>query len=167
MIQMALQAATVDLLVEKACFEPQVAMAVATAIDSEMNDSRFVTVPILDARLAEFRADVRTDLLRLDHKIDQVRVDLERKIDTVRTDLERKIDTVRTDLDLRIDTLGARLDNKIDVGFARLKEMIAACCTKAEMERTKAELMRWILLTMLGSAAIHAAVTAVVKALPP
>ena len=53
---MSLRVATVDLLVEKARFEPQVAVAVAQAIDTameeKMQDRQFVTVPVLDARLA-------------------------------------------------------------------------------------------------------------------
>jgi hypothetical protein len=59
---MALRVATVDLLVEKARFEPQVAVAVAQAIDVAMEDKMqdFVTVPVLDARLSE----VETRILR-------------------------------------------------------------------------------------------------------
>jgi len=49
---MTSQAETVELLVRKANFPPQVALAVAEAIDNAMTHSQLVTVPILDARLA-------------------------------------------------------------------------------------------------------------------
>src|SRR5690242_16070816 len=59
---MASQAETVDLLVRKAKFEPQVALAVAEAIDNAMTNSQLVTVPVLDARLADLRAEIRSDM---------------------------------------------------------------------------------------------------------
>ena len=59
---MPLKVATVDLLVEKARFEPQVAVAVAQAIDAamedKMQDRQLVTVPVLDARFAESEARI-------------------------------------------------------------------------------------------------------------
>jgi hypothetical protein len=59
---MTSRAETVELLVRKAKFEPQVALAVADAIDNAMTDSQLVTVPILDARLAELREDFAKEL---------------------------------------------------------------------------------------------------------
>ncbi len=113
-------------------------MAVAEAIDNAMNTSQFVTVPILDARLAELRAELRGDygagLLRLEHKIDTRCAELDHKIDSTRVGLESKMDVAVAELGKRI-------------------------------EGVKSELMRWILLTMLGSAAIQAASTAFVNAL--
>ena len=53
---MTSQRETVELLVRKANFQPHVALAVAEAIDNSIRDSQFVTVPILDARLAELNA---------------------------------------------------------------------------------------------------------------
>src|SRR5882724_9674201 len=55
----ALHAATVGILVEKAKFEPVVALGVAEAIELAMTQAQFVTVPILDARLHEVRAEIR------------------------------------------------------------------------------------------------------------
>jgi len=154
---MASQAAAVDLLVKKAKFEPSVAMAVAEAIDNAMNESQFVTVPILDARLAEFRADIRDGLLRQDHTIDGTRVSLENKIDATRVEVERKIDATRSEHDKKLDAGFA----KVEVGFAniggalaKLQEVItglsAQMATKADLERTKSELVRWVFATIVG-----------------
>ena len=53
---MAMRVETVDILVEKARFEPQVAVAVAqamdTAMEESMRDRQLVTVPVLEARHA-------------------------------------------------------------------------------------------------------------------
>jgi hypothetical protein len=66
---MAMQAATVEILIEKAKFEPRVAVAVAEAMDEAIDRherrSQLVTVPILDARVAELRGElhgIRSDL---------------------------------------------------------------------------------------------------------
>jgi hypothetical protein len=56
---MTSQAETVELLVKKANFQPHVALAVAEAIDHSIRDSQFVTVPILDARLGELKAELK------------------------------------------------------------------------------------------------------------
>jgi hypothetical protein len=130
---MASQAATVDLLVKKAKFEPPVAMAVAEAIDNAMTESQFVTVPILDARLAEFRADIRDGLLRQEHTIDGTRVSLENKIDTTRKDLETKIDTTRVDLENKIDATRIDLERKIDATRVDLDRKIDAGFAKVEV----------------------------------
>jgi hypothetical protein len=57
---LAMHAATVEILTQKAKFAPQVALAVAEAIDdalgNQARDTQPVTVPILDARLAELKS---------------------------------------------------------------------------------------------------------------
>ena len=53
---MNIQAAAVEVLIDKAHFEPKVALAVAEAIDMSLGDAKLVTVPILDARLAALEA---------------------------------------------------------------------------------------------------------------
>jgi hypothetical protein len=112
---MSSQAESVDLLVKKGKFEPQVALAITQAIDSAMTHSQVVTVPILDARLAELRAGMRIEVCRLEQKIDQNYANLENKIEHTRLGLERLI------------------------------------------EATKSELVRWVFVSMLGSAAISVA----------
>ncbi len=62
-----MQAAAVEVLVQKGKFEPQIALAVAEAIDMSINSAQLVTVPILDARFAAMEAkmnSLRADLVR-------------------------------------------------------------------------------------------------------
>ena len=59
---MAMQAATLDILINKAHFEPKVARAVAEAIDHEIRGGDLVTVPILDVRLNALRSDLRVEI---------------------------------------------------------------------------------------------------------
>ncbi len=112
---MTAQSRALDELVRKGHFEPQVAMAVVEAIDTTMSDPQIVTVPILDARLAEIRAEVRISAQVLKSEIARV----EHKIDSTRESLEKTID--------------------------------------AASQRTRADVARWVLLAMLGSAALSTA----------
>ena len=59
---MPMQATTLDILIDKAHFEPKVAQAVAEAIDNEIQGSQRVTVPILDIRLNALRSDLRVEI---------------------------------------------------------------------------------------------------------
>ena len=76
---MALHAATVGILVEKAKFEPEVALGVSEAIELAMTQAQFVTVPILDVRLHEVSAEIRVlegklDASNKEHKADMQRL---------------------------------------------------------------------------------------------
>jgi hypothetical protein len=57
-----MQATTLDILIDKGQFDPKVARAVAEAIDNEIQGSQLVTVPLLDARLAALRGDLRVEI---------------------------------------------------------------------------------------------------------
>ena len=59
---MPMQATTLDILIDKARFEPNVARAVAEAIDNEIQGSQPVTVPMLDTRLNSLRSDLRVEI---------------------------------------------------------------------------------------------------------
>ena len=108
--------AAVDMLIEKGMFDPRVALAVAEAIDTAMTQAQIVTVPILDARLADLKADTRISLMSL------------------KSHLEKRID---------------HLEKKIEVSN----------------ERTKAELVRWVFLVMLGNVALSAGAMAILNVL--
>lgn len=58
----SMQARTLDILMDKARFEPKVAQAVAEAIGSEIQGSQLVTVPALDTRLNALRSDLRVEI---------------------------------------------------------------------------------------------------------
>jgi hypothetical protein len=134
---MALHAATVGILVEKAKFEPEVALGVAEAIELAMTQAQFVTVPILDARLHEVRAEIRVLEGKLDASIKEHKADMQR--------------------------LSADLDAKLNVQSAKMDARFAKMDTKlAEME---AKLVRWVFLVMLGNVALSLAATTVLNAL--
>jgi hypothetical protein len=54
-VMIAVQARTLDILIDKAKFDPQTARAVAEAIAAEIQGSELVTVSVLDARLNDVR----------------------------------------------------------------------------------------------------------------
>ncbi len=73
---MVMKVATVEILIEKARLEPQVAVAVAQAMDEAMDEkvqnAQWVTVPIMDARFAAVDARfaaVDTKLASLEGKL--------------------------------------------------------------------------------------------------
>jgi hypothetical protein len=115
---MATEAKAIDVLMSKGNFEPQVALAIAEAVAVIMTDAQVVTVPVLDARVAELKAGIK----EVDHKVDLVKADLEKQIVGVES---------------------------------RLGKLI---------ESTKSELVRWVLLAMLGSGAIQAGAAAFINA---
>ena len=64
-----MQAATVDNLVRKGRFEPQVAVAISESIDMAIQNAQLVTVPILDARLMGLEARMGSKLEGMDGKL--------------------------------------------------------------------------------------------------
>ena len=95
---MALHAATVGILVEKAKFEPEVALGVAEAIESAMTQAQFVTVPILDARLHEVRAEIRVLEGKLDASVKEHKADMQR----LAVELNGKIETKLAEMEARL-----------------------------------------------------------------
>lgn len=177
---MTSQASAIDLLVKKGRFEPQVAVAIAEAIDTAMSDSQVVTVPILDARLAELRADTRisaqelkSEIVRLEQKIDGTRENLEQKIDGARQNLEQRIDSFRENLDQKVDGTREYLEQKIGSLRENLEQKIDGTreslekTMEAVSQRTRADVVRWVLLAMLGSAALSTAGAFVTHAMHP
>src|SRR5256885_1014602 len=95
---MALSAATVGILVEKAKFEPEVALGVAEAIELAMTQAQFVTVPILDARLHEVRAEIRVLEGKLDASIRELKADMQR----LGAELNAKFDAKLAEMEARL-----------------------------------------------------------------
>jgi hypothetical protein len=75
---MALHAETVGILVEKAKFEPEVAVGVSKAIELAMTQAQFVTVPILDARLHGVSAELRVLKGKLEASTREHETDMQR-----------------------------------------------------------------------------------------
>jgi len=148
---MALHAAAVEILIEKGRFEPEVALGIAEAIEALVMHAQFVTVPILDARLQELKAEMRIAGMGLESTVNAGVQVLDVKIDRRSGQLDTKIDLKFGELDAKIDRRCDELDAKIDVKFAELVTRI---------EQTKAELVRWVLLVMLANVALSAGLAA-------
>jgi hypothetical protein len=163
---MALHATAVGILIEKGRFEPEVALGIAEAIEASMMNAQFVTVPILDSRLQELKAQTRISLMSLEATIDRRYNELDAKIDRKFGELDAKMDRRYGELDAKIDRRCGELDAKIDHKFGELDAKIDRRYGELEtvMERHKAELIRWVFLVMLGNVALSAGATAVLNA---
>ena len=102
---MALHAATVGILVEKAKFEPEVALGVAEAIELAMTQAQFVTVPILDARLHEVRAEIRVLEGKLDARVQELKADMQR----LSADVDAKLEARFAKMETRLAEMEAKL----------------------------------------------------------
>jgi len=102
---MALHAATVEILLEKAKFEPEVALGVAEAIELAMTQAQFVTVPILDARLHGVSAEIRVLEGKLDASIKEHKADMQR---------------LSAELDAKLNAQAARMETKLAEMEAKL-----------------------------------------------
>src|ERR1700738_2892832 len=95
---MAPHAAAVEILIEKGRFEPEVALGIAEAIEASMMHAQFVTVPILDARLQELRAETRICLMSLESKLSASIQDLKSEMLRSHAELEVKMERSRAEL---------------------------------------------------------------------
>jgi hypothetical protein len=71
---MPMEAAAVDKLVEKGEFRPQVAQAIAEAIDITIKAANFVTVPLFDARFAAHEAKMEARFGSIEKSIEATKV---------------------------------------------------------------------------------------------
>ena len=140
-----MHAATVELLVQKAHLDPDTALAIATAIDMALHNAQLVTVTVLDARFIAFEA----------------------KMDARFTASEAKMEARFAALEAKVETRFAASEAKTEARFAAIEGRLDALEAKmnAALEKTKAELVRWVFLVMLGNVALSVATNAVVNAL--
>jgi hypothetical protein len=75
-------------------FEPAVALGVAEAIEVAMTQAQFVTVPVLDARLHEIRAEIRVLEGKLDASVKELKADMQQ--------LDAKIESKLAQMEARI-----------------------------------------------------------------
>src|SRR5882724_2634817 len=107
---MALHAAAVEILIEKGRFEPEVALGIAEAIEASVMHAQFVTVPILDVRLQEIKAEMRIAGMGLENKVNASIQALDVKNDLRFGELGAKIDRRCGELDAKIDRRCGELD---------------------------------------------------------
>ena len=140
-----MHAATVELLVQKAHLDPDTALAIATAIDMALQNAQLVTVAVLDARFAAWEA-----------KIDARFAASEAKIDIRFAAAESKTDARFAAVDARF----VALETKIDARFAASEAKMDAA-----LQKTKAELVRWVFLALLGNVALSVAANSLLNTL--
>jgi hypothetical protein len=135
-----MHAATVELLVQKAHLDPDTALAIATAIDMAFQNAQLVTVAVLDARFVAAEAKMDARFAAVDSRFGT---------------LEAKMDARFAAVDCRFVALEAKIDARFEAADARWE---------AALEKTKAELVRWVFLVMLGNVALSVAANAVLNA---
>lgn len=135
---MAIQSASVELLVQKGKFVPEVAVAIAEAFEMMLESAQLVTVPILDSRLGLARAESREEMAGL-------RAELREEIAALRAELREEMAHLRAELHVEIANLRAEL--------------------LGEIAKLRSEMVRWVFTVMLGNVAITAGVTAVLNSL--
>jgi len=93
---MTMKVATVEILIEKAHFEPRVAVAVAEAmdeaIDAKSRETQPVTVPVFEARFAASEAKIDARFAASESKIDGRFAAFDAKIDARFVASESQID---------------------------------------------------------------------------
>jgi hypothetical protein len=122
---MAVQAATLDILTDRAHLDPQVARAIGDAIALEMGTAREPLATKQD--IAELRQESKADMavLRQDLKADMAALRQEIKIDV------------------------ATLRHETNVGMAELKGLL-----EAKIEGSKADIVRWVFTAVIGQMAV-------------
>lgn len=148
---MTLHATAVEILIEKGRFEPEVALGIAEAIEVTVVQSQFVTVPILDARLHDVKAELRV----VEEKL---RAEIRGVEETLRAEMKVLEETLRAEIKI----VEARLTASIQEFRAEAKA--EANALRAEMQAIKAELVRWVFLAMLGSVALSTAAQSLTNA---
>jgi hypothetical protein len=167
----AMHAATVELLVQKAHLDPDTALAIATAIDMALQNAQLVTVNVLDARFASWEAKTDARFTAFEARIDARFAAAEAKTDARFVAWEAKIDARFAAWEAKIDARFIASEARIDARFAAAEAKTDARFTASEakmtaaLEKTKAELVRWVFLVMLGNVALSVAANAVVNAL--
>ena len=71
---MTVEAVAMDKLVEKGEFRPQVAQAIAEALDITLKAANFVTVPMMDARFAQFDAKMEARFGSIEKSLEATKV---------------------------------------------------------------------------------------------
>jgi hypothetical protein len=132
-----MHAATVDLLVQRAHLDSDTALAIATAIDMALHNAQLVTVAVLDARFLAFEA-------KIDGRFAAAEARMEARFAAAEAKTEARFAAAEAKTESRFTALEAKMD--------------------AALQKTKAELVRWVFLVMLGNVALSVAANAVLNA---
>jgi hypothetical protein len=130
-----MHAETIDLLSGKGAFSMEQALILAEAIDGVVENTQFVTVPVLDMRIAtvtarmdaleaKLGARIESGEARLDARISSVETKLTARISSVETKLIERIGSVETKGEARMSSLEARIDAKFERWAVRIVVMM-------------------------------------------
>jgi alpha-glucosidase (family GH31 glycosyl hydrolase) len=178
---MAVHAEAVEILVHKAHFEPEVALGVAEAIEVSINLTQVVTVPVLDARLQELRHDIKSDFAEVRADMATMRTEMVSQFEKMRAETASEFGRMRADMadqigKVRVETANEFSKVRVEMAagfgqvaseFSRVRVEMATGFgqvagefgkVRTETQAVKADLMRWVLLTLVSSAAISAVV---------
>ena len=128
------------------------ALAIATAIDMALQNAQLVTVGVLDARFAASDARMDARFAGSDARTDARFMAFEARMDARFVALEAKFEVRFAAIESRFEAFESR--------FAALEAKLDAA-----LEKTKAELVRWVFLVMLGNVAVSVAANVALNAL--
>jgi hypothetical protein len=141
-----MDAATLDILTEKAKFQPDAAAAVAQAIDMALANADHVTVPILDSGFAKVEARL---------------TDIDARMDAGFAAADAKMDAGFAAADAKMDAGFAAADAKVDAGFAAANAEEEARFARVDLRFAQSEAQQQIrfnrLEAAIGSAKVWAA----------
>jgi hypothetical protein len=143
-----MHAATVDLLVQKAHLDSDTALAIATAIDMALHNAQLVTVAVLDARFLAFDAKIDGRFAAAEARMEARFAAAEAKMEARFAAAEAKTEARFAAAEVKTESRFTALEAKMDVA----------------LQKTKAELVGWVFLVMLGNVALSVAANAVLNA---
>lgn len=161
-----MQAATVAILVSKAQFKHETAVAIAEAIDVEIAGAEFVTVPVLDVRLATLKARIQAEFqefkAEMQADFQEFKAEMQAQFQKFKAEMQTDFQEFKAEVQGQIKELRnevQELRNEIQELRNEINEL------RAYIQEVKAELVRWVFVVMIGNAAISAATMALVNAL--
>ena len=144
-----MRALTVETLVKKGRLEPEVAVAVAEAMDQTIVHAELVTVPILDARLAISKADFDARFAAFSAQVDARFAAFSAQVDVRFAAFSAQVDARFAAFSAEVDGRFEAFSATIDARFAALRSEFTAF--KAEIEARFATLQTRIILWIVGS----------------
>lgn len=145
---MAMRVETVDILVEKAHFEPHVAVAIAQAMDvameEKMYDRQLVTVSVLGEAKGEL-------VMKIERLGGELRAELEITATAIRAELESTATSIRAEM----ASMGAQIRAEMASMGAQIRSELESTATsiRAELVSTAAQIRAELKAEIQASAA--------------
>lgn len=170
--------AAVETLIQEADFSPRVALAVVKAMGNVVEQSQFVTVPVLDSRVAKLTADT-------DSRFSGLRAEVDARFAEVRAEINARFAELRAEMDGRFAearaemlTEFARVRTEMHTGFAQLRSEMHSGFAEVRADRhvlvaqfdaklatMKTQLVFWVVGTMVANNYLPQIVSAITDAI--